>query len=225
MRREEVPNPARLSMQALDPGALLRCIILRLFRRVPCPVGLHHLRHGLLHALGLTQEFGVGAAPLLVGVARELYAVNGKHLPADQALAIAGEKHTGEDRRSLLAQLTHERRNRRELRSAVTRDRHEQHILTAQALDPPAGDNAAAVGEEHDLEHHRRIVGRGARFIVTEALRESREVNLGVNENVERVLKAAGNELGFEDNREETGTAVDQFEARHFLVLHSGRCL
>ena len=75
------------------------------------------------------------------------------------------------------AQFAHELRHRRELRGAVAGNRHEQHVLAAQALDRAAGDNPAAIGEQDDLEHHSRIVGGRAGFVVDVSLSDTRQID------------------------------------------------
>jgi hypothetical protein len=53
------------------------------------------------------------------------------------------------------------------------RDGVEQHVLAAQRLDLAAAHDALAVGEQHDLEQHRRRIGRCADFFVLEARLEN----------------------------------------------------
>ena len=69
--------------------------------------------------------------------------------------------------------------------------------------------HAAAAGKQHDLEHDRRVVGRGAGLVIAKARGEPREIDLGVHEHTERVLEASGNELRVEDDRKKTRTAVN----------------
>ena len=57
-------------------------------------------KHGLgsgFEFVGLTDEIGAGAALGLGGVARQFDAVDGKHLTANQALAVAEVKHLGKE--------------------------------------------------------------------------------------------------------------------------------
>ena len=50
----------------------------------------------------------MGAAAFLAGVGGELDAINGEHLAADEAQAVASEQHLGEERLDLVGQLAHE---------------------------------------------------------------------------------------------------------------------
>ena len=58
---------------------------------------------------GLAFEVGTGAALGLAGVARQLDAVDGEHLAADQSLPVADVEHLGEELGDVVAQ----RRTRR----------------------------------------------------------------------------------------------------------------
>ncbi len=70
--------------------------------------------------------------------------------------------------------------------------RNEHHVLAAGLLDRAAADNPAGVGKQDQLEQHRRRVRGGAGVIVAEPLIEARQVELVIEQVIERVLEGAG---------------------------------
>lgn len=78
------------------------------------------------------------------------------------------------------------------MRGGITREGDEDDVLTAGRLDVAAADDALAVGEEDDLEQHRRWVGGCAGGVVLVVDIESAEVDLMVEQVVECVLNGAG---------------------------------
>ena len=71
-------------------------------RRISLPVARQHLLGSLFHLLGLALVVAAGTALRLTGVGRELDAIDGKHLPANQALPITDHQHLGEQLRHFM---------------------------------------------------------------------------------------------------------------------------
>ena len=78
---------------------------------------------------------------------------------------------------------------------AVATDGDELNVAQADVLDGAAGDDALAVGQQHDLEHDLRIVGAGAHCVVLEFGIHSREIKLVVDQVVQGECEAARNQL------------------------------
>ena len=79
-----------------------------------------------------------------------------------------------------------------EVRAGVAAQGDEGDMLAARALDASAGDNAARVGQQHDLQEHGRRVGTRTGVVVVEARVERAQVDLAVEQVVQRVLEGAG---------------------------------
>jgi hypothetical protein len=96
-----------------------------------------------------------------------------------------------------------------EVRGGIAAEGDEGHLLAAGTLDVAAADDAPAVGEEHDLEQHGRRVGGCTGEIILVAGVEPGQIELMVDEVVQRVFEGAGQELPFEINGNEARAGVD----------------
>ena len=101
------------------------------------------------------------------------------------------------------------------MRRIVPAERDECHMLAAERRDPAASDHAVRVRREHHLEQHRRWVGRCALRVVPVMRIEGRQVELVVNQIVERVLERARQELPRQVHRQELRLRVDVLVAGH----------
>src|ERR1039458_7059493 len=106
-------------------------------------------------------------------------------------LGVTGHQHLSEQRTDLRSQLADEFGHGGELRSTVAGDGHEQDVLAASALDGSAADHSPAVGQQYDLEHDGRVVGRGTGHIVAVVCMQFRYIELVVDQVVECIFKAA----------------------------------
>ena len=88
-------------------------------------------------------------------------------------------------------------------------------MLAARTLDAAAGDDAARVGQQHDLQEHGRRVGTRTDLVVVEARVERAQVDLAVEQVVQRVLEGAGQQLRLEIDGQEPGAGVDMLVAGH----------
>ncbi len=70
-------------------------------------------------------------------------------------------------------------------------------------------------GEQHDFEQHGRRVGGGAGQVVLVAAIEARQVEFVVDQMVECVFEAAGQQLPFKIDGEKARAGVDGFVAGH----------
>jgi hypothetical protein len=135
-----------------------------------------HRFGGGFHLVRLTLKVRSRAALGLAGVARQLDTVDGKHLTANEPLAVADEQDFLEQRFDLAAQAADKVGEGGEVRGEVASEGNEGDLLTAGPLDLPATDDAAAVGEQHNLEQHGRRVGAGAGEVVLVARIEPAQV-------------------------------------------------
>ena len=76
-------------------------------------------------------------------------------------------------------------------------------------------DDALAVGEQDDLEQHGGRIGGSAGGVVIEPGIEAGQVELVIDEVIERVFEGAGKQLPLQVNGKETGAGVDVFVAGH----------
>jgi hypothetical protein len=194
--------------EALDVGVAVVAGVARL-------VLFDHTRDGGFDLRGFALEVGAAAALGLGGVAGELHAVDGEHVAADETLAVAHHEHLGEDTGDGLAVIGNEGGNGAVVRLAVTAQRDEDDVVPAGGLDAARADDAAAVGEEHDLEQHAGVVRGGAGQVVPEHRGERREVEFVIDEHVQRMLEGAGKDLLGEVHGDELGLHIDVPVARH----------
>ena len=228
-----LPDPARRSAPVrgvgCEPAAQLRGIPLelgdslgRLHRQIRfdrqgirCAMALHHDRRRRFEFRSLPLEVGPRTTALLRRMARQFHAVDGEHLAADQAFAVADRHDRRQDPRDVLAQCADEVCDRRAVRARIARERDERHVLRARAFDAAAAHDALGVGEEHHFEQHGRRIGRGARLIVPKPRVEGRQVDRVVQEMIQRVLERARQQLlGQVDGQEPRG-GVDVLVAGH----------
>ena len=90
-------------------------------------------------------------------------------------------------------------------------------MFAADTLDAPAGNDALAVGKEYDLEQHGRRVGGSAGDVVVESDVKAGQIKFTVDEVIERVLKAAGEQLPLQVNDQKTRAGVDGLVACHVV--------
>ena len=115
-------------------------------------VAFEHLLGGLFELGGVLLEVGAGTAPGLAGVAGEFDAVDGKHLAADEALPVTEPEDLAEDVGDGLVAAGDEGGEGCEVGCGVAREGDEGDVFPAGTLDRPGTDEAAAVGEQDDLE-------------------------------------------------------------------------
>jgi hypothetical protein len=96
-------------------------------------------------------------------------------------------------------------------------------VFAAGAFDAATADDALAVGEEDDLEQHSRRVGGSASQVVLVAGVEATEGQLVVDQVIEGVLEAAGQQLPFEIDGNEARAGVDVLVAGHAGLPESVR--
>ena len=164
---------------------------------------------------------GAGAGLGFAGVTRQLDAIDGEHLAADEALPVAEVEHLAEDGGDVIAQARDKGGKSGEVGSSVSREGDEGDLLTAGPFDLAGADDAATVGEEDDLKQQGRWIGGGTGQVIAVAVIKAREINRVVDQPVEGVLKGAGMELPFQINGEEARAGVDGFVAGHVGVLGS----
>jgi len=145
---------------------------------VAAAVALDDLAYLHLHLLRLAHEIGAGTASGFRCIAGQLDSVDGEHPPADETLLLTHREHLRKHRGDGIAQGSHEVGDGSEVRMTVARDRHEHHVLAARHLDVAAVNDALAVSQQHDLEQHRRWVGRCADLVVSKARFECRQAEV-----------------------------------------------
>lgn len=85
--------------------------------------------------------------------------------------------------------------NAGEMRPGISGQRHEYHVLAAGLFNLTAGDDAARVCIEHDLQKNPGIIGFCASLIIAETGIEQREVKLVVDKVIQRIFEGAGKNL------------------------------
>ena len=128
---------------------------------------------------------------MLRRVTRQLHAVDRKHLAPDQPLPVADRQHRRKDLRDVVAERADKVRDGGEVRRGHAAQRHERHVLLAHPLNRPTAHNALRVREEHDLEQHGRWVRRRAGRVIAEASVEVRQIDVVIEQMIERVLERA----------------------------------
>jgi hypothetical protein len=110
------------------------------------------------------------------------------------------------------------------VRAAVAAQGDEGDVLATRAFDATAGDDAARVRQKNDLEQHGRRVGARAGHVVVEAHIEAAEIDLVIEQMVQRMLERSGKQLRFEVHRKESWAGVNVLVAGHrgtpLIALH-----
>jgi len=158
-------------------------------------MALQHGRRRGFEPVRMAREIRARPTPMFGRVARQVHAVNRKHLAANEALLVTHGQDRDKDARDILAQRAHELRDRGEVRRALATERGEGHVLLAGPLDLTAAHNPLRVRQEHDLEQQRRWIGWRAGRVVLEPGIDLREVDRVVQPVIQRVLERSGQEL------------------------------
>ena len=101
---------------------------------------------------------------------------------------------------------------------AVATDGNELDVARAGGGDAAAGDQALAVGQQDDLEHHARVEGAGTCGVILEACVQGLQVEFVVDQVVEREGKAARHDLFSQHDRQQQAVAFLGFVAGHGLL-------
>ena len=101
------------------------------------------------------------------------------------------------------------------MRLAVAGQGDEGDVVTARALDVAAADDALGIGEQDDFEQHTRWVGCRTGHIVAKTRIKIGEVNIVVEQTIQRMLKSARQKLPLKVNGKKPRAGVDVFVARH----------
>ena len=141
------------------------------------------------------------------------------NISTDQALCIADQQHLLEHLTNQLTQAGDERGDGGEVRAAVAAQSDEGDVLAARTLDAAAGDDAARVGQQHDLQEHGRRVGTRTDLVVVKARVERAQVDLAVEQVVQRVLEGAGQQLRLEIDGQKPRAGVDVLVAGHLGLV------
>jgi hypothetical protein len=115
-------------------------------------------------------------------------------------LGITGHEHLAEQGFDLITQATNELGELGVVGLAVAADGDELNIAKTGLFNAAAGDEALAVGQQDDFEHHAWIVSTGARVIVLEQGIHGGEVQFVIHQIVQCKGKAAGDDLFAQDN-------------------------
>lgn len=154
-----------------------------------------HAPHGLFHLELLFLEIGLGAAPLLTGVAGQLTAIDGEHLFADQSFRVTDHQHLKKQLFNLPMSGGNKVGDGGEVGLPVGGYGDKQDVLSAQLLDLATAGDAFGIGQQHDLQQNRRIIGRAATIVIMVAMVENRQIQTLFDEVGEIAFKAAGEYL------------------------------
>ena len=205
----------RVLLQSLDALRHLPIGIWLGLRAIRRAMPLQHRGRGQLQLGGLALEIRPRATAMLRRIARELHAVNRKHLAADQALCVTHGQDGREHARDVRTERAHELGDGREVRGTVSAEGDERHVLLTRPLDLPAAHDPLRVREQHHLEQQRGRIGRGARRIILKPRVEVRQVDRVLEQMIQRVLERAGQQLPRQVNGQQSGLRIDVLVARH----------
>src|SRR6266567_356467 len=91
---------------------------------------------------------------------------------------------------------------------------HLKHLAAKMPMLPKSdGDQAPAIGQQHDLEHDARVIGAGTGLIVAKTRIEIGQLQFVVDQVIERKLECAGLDLLAQYNGQEARAAIDGFVA------------
>ncbi len=155
----------------------------------------HDFVGGLFQPIGAVAQFFMGSATFFAGVGGEFDAVDGKHVSANEALCITGQQHLAKQGFDLGTEVGDELGNVGMAGLAVATDGDELDVAPTRLLNDAAGDQALAVGQQHDLKHDARVVCAGSCGVVFERGIQGAEVEFVVNQIVQREGEAAGDDL------------------------------
>ena len=102
---------------------------------------------------------------------------------------------------------------------AVATDGNELDIARAGGGDAAAGDQALAVGQQDDLEHHARVKGAGTCGVVLEACVQGPQVKFVVDQVVQCEGKTARHDLFGQHHRQHQRVVITGLVARHRRLL------
>ena len=100
-------------------------------QRVVLPVAFEHLLRGRFEFVGLVREVGPRAALGFGGIARQLDAVDGEHLAADQSLPVAEVEHLSEELGDFVTEARDKGGKGGEVRGAVAGQGNEGDVFAA----------------------------------------------------------------------------------------------
>jgi len=150
---------------------------------------------------------------------------DGKHFAGDQSLPVTQIEHLAKELGNLVTEGADEIGDGGEVRGAVAGEGNEGDVLPAGPFNLARTDDATAVGEEHNLEQHRRRVGGSAGEVVLVSCIKSAEVNFVINQPAQRMFEGAGEHLSLEINGEKPRAGVDGFVAGNKLFLSGDKSL
>ena len=133
-----------LALQPLEFAAVALRFVQRL--RIGLALRLDHAQGLLLHLAQLALEIGARAAAGLGSIGGQFDAVDGEHLTADEALAVAQHQHLGKELGDLVAEFGDEGGQCAVVGLALTADNHEHQVVAAGRFHLAAADDASAVG-------------------------------------------------------------------------------
>ncbi len=195
MRHEPRPDVFRIRLEFGDTLPGLRDEVRLHGRRLRGAVPGEHRRCRRFQFRRPLRQRRPRPTPVLGGGARQLHAVDRKHLPANAALLIADGQDAGQHRRDVVAQRTDAMRDRRDVRRRRAAEGDERHVVLARARDGAAAHHAVRIRAEHHLEQHPRRICRGARDIILESGVERRQVELVLEQVMDGMRNRARQEL------------------------------
>ncbi len=187
-----------------------------------------HVAHRAVDLAALLFQTFMGAAPFFGGVGGQLASVDGEHLLADQTHVIADQQYLLKELGDFFGGRGDELGDGCEVGAGIGGQGHEQHVLVAKRLDAPAAGDAPGVGQQHDLEQQRRVVGTAAGVLVAVLVVKDTQVEFLIDQVVQGVFERAGQDLAIEADRDKStlGLIVFGKARRHVFPpeVHSKNC-
>ena len=88
-------------------------------------------------------------------------------------------------------------------------------MLATGPLNATAADDPLRGSKQHHLEQHRRRIGRGAGLVIAKARVETGQIDLVIEQVVQRVLESTRQQLPRQINREQPRAGIDVLVAGH----------
>ena len=176
---------------------------------------LHHRARRVFQFRRLPFKIRPRPTPLFRRIARQFHAIDRKHFAADQPFRITYREHPGKHARDVVAPRADKARNRREMRRVIATQRHERHVLLARALNRATTHDALRIREQHDLQQHRGWICGRTRLVILKSRIEVRQVDVVIQQMIQRVLERARQQLTREVDRNQARLGIDLFVFCH----------
>ena len=139
----------------------------------------------------LVRQLVKGPAPRLGGIGGQFEPVQRKDCAAESLLVLTDQEHITEHRQDLILHRRHKGRDGAVIRALQTGYGQTDHMGPAELFDPPRADHPPGIRQEDHLQEDLRIVGRTARVIILVAGIKEAQLQMAIDQDVDRVFEGA----------------------------------